>query len=93
MIINSEPVVDLQDYEATIKRNILSDEESYFLSSCKFLNISGRKYYRRQRYNTRLDAEKNLQKGEIIVETRIAAFILSLKEPAPIEPFKILNYI
>jgi len=94
MTFNAEPVVDLLEEDPTIpERNILSDQDANFLSLCRYLVIKGRKYYKKKLYNTRLDAEKNLERGEIIVESRIAAFTMTLKEPKPVESFKIMNYI
>jgi hypothetical protein len=93
MIINAEPMVDLLEDDPIIKKNILSDQDSYLLSTCGYLNLNGRRYYKKKRYNTRLDAEKNLEKGEVIVETRIAAFTMTLKNPQPKPEFNILNYI
>jgi hypothetical protein len=85
MTINAEPVVELLDEDPTIpERNILSEADSYFLASCGFLEMNGHRYFKKKRYNTRLEAEKSLDKkdtSEIIVETRIAAFILTLKKP------------
>ena len=80
-----EPVVELLEEDPTIpERNILSEADSYFLAACGFLEIHSKNYFKKRRCDTRLDAEKCLDKkdkSEIIVETRIAAFILTTKKP------------
>lgn len=87
--------VDLIDPEpepVPMKRNILSDHEACLFACTGFFDLKGQRYFKKKRFNTRLVAEKELQPGEVIIETRIAAFIMT-QEQTEIKSFQILNYI
>lgn len=65
------------DDRIVLERNVITDDETRYLAVTGCLTLGGKIWYRRKRFDSRLQAEPNLQPGEIIVESRLAVFILT----------------
>ena len=65
------------EHNIVLDRYRLSDEEAIKLSVERCICIEGQTWFRKKRYDSRLQAEPNLRSGEIIAEARTAVFILT----------------
>ena len=70
---------DANDYQPLQKLN-LSNDQAIQRATQGFTQINNQNWFRRKRYDTRLQAQHFIRKGEIIAETRTAVFILSRQQ-------------
>ena len=66
-----------EDEIRTTDRLILDNSQAIDLAVFGYIHHNGRTLYRRKRFDSRLQADRELQTGEVIAETRTAAFILT----------------
>lgn len=66
-----------EDENIVLERNIITDDQTIQLAAMGCLSIGNKTWFRKKRYDSRIDAEKYLQKDEIIAESRTAVFILT----------------
>lgn len=60
-----------------LEKIILDNSQAIDLTVCGCLPLLGHTYFKRKRFDTRLQAENELLPGEIIAETQTAAFVLT----------------
>jgi len=65
------------DDRVVLERNTITDQEAMQLACVGYLTINGHTWFRKCRYDNRLQADNGKQPGDLLVEHRTAVFLLT----------------